>query len=154
MFFAVTIGCLHAQAPPPSLCLNQPAGVILPDYSDCTRFFRCPGGSGPPARGTCDQGRYFDPPTGQCMPRGQAHCFECPANQQFVEVSVPRFCQQFIRCIDNRAQHLDCASGLWFDQRLGTCNLQQSTSCLDIRCPLVDDPNNRLWARDPNNCGV
>lgn len=152
--FAVTISHLEAQVPPASLCVNQAAGVIFPDYSDCSRFFRCPGGNGPVARGNCDPGRYFDPPTGQCLPQAEAHCYRCPANQAFVEERVPRFCNQFIRCIDNRAQHLDCANGLLFDQRLGTCNLEQSTTCLDIRCPPVDNPNNRLWARDPNNCGV
>lgn len=154
VFLAVTVGYLEAQGPPASLCVNQAAGVNLPDYSDCTRFFRCPGGAGAPARGTCNPGFYFDPPTGQCVPQAMAHCFRCPENVPFVEVRVNGFCHQFIRCIDNQAQHLDCSNGLWFDQRLGTCNLQQSTTCLDVRCPPADDPNNRLWARDPNDCGV
>lgn len=154
LVFAISIGVLHAQQIPISFCAGVPAGMNVPDFSDCSRFFRCPGASGAPARGRCDPGRFFDPPSGQCLEEAQANCFRCPVDVPFTEIFVPRHCRHFIRCIDNVAQHRECAPGLFFDQRLNTCNVEQLNSCPVIQCPATDNPLESVWIRDPSDCRV
>lgn len=144
----------EAVGPPATVCDGQPVGTLFPDYTNCNAFFRCTGGTGF-ARGTCSPHLRFSAVAGDCVAPAQAGCFECPAHADFAELSVPRHCRQFIRCIAGQPpRHLDCGVGLLFDQRLRTCNVAALVSCPNVQCPAVDQPGQRVMVRDSAACGV
>lgn len=144
---------------PRFLCNNRQDGFFVRDVTACNAFFHC-NADGIPWRGYCDPPFLFDEPRQKCDFDCNVNCFECPSDP-FVELEINGACRQFVRCIQGRPEHLDCAEGLLFDPVLGTCNHAHLVECVDdtkppggIVCPAVDDPENRVFIRDPHHCDV
>lgn len=144
-----------AVTPPKSLCHGRPPGYFVQDVTTCSAYFRCEH-NGDATRGICSpDGTNFDEPKQRCVWPEDSNCFQCPANITYTEIEVESHCNQFIRCIDSRPQHLDCAEGLVFDPELENCNFAHLVGCAanpPIECPAEDDPDHRVYERDPADC--
>lgn len=147
---------IDAVTLPPFVCRGRPDGFFVRDVTQCNAFFHCDA-QGVPTHGHCDDPFLFDETSQRCDWECNVDCFTCP-NDSFAELEVSGSCSQFIRCVQGHPEHLECAPGLFFDPLISTCNHQQLVDCNDdvpnFVCPPVDDPNNRVFFRDPVNCAL
>lgn len=95
----------------------------------------------------------------RCVLPQDANCFACPADIPHIDVPFDGSCNQFVRCIAGQPQHMQCGSQLQFDRNHQSCNHANLVNCegdapAPIQCPAVDDPLNRVYVRDANDCGV
>lgn len=146
-----------ASIPPPSLCEGRRAGYMARDVTDCRAYFSCHP-SGLILREFCIHPSLFNEAAQSCdFVTGNVNCFQCPTHQLHVDLEVAGSCNQFIRCIAGRPQHLECARGLSFDPFLETCNHNHLVTCAanqPTQCPVVDNPNSRVFIPDVNNCSM
>lgn len=156
----VVCSVANAATPPSTICAGRPGGTFLQDVTTCSAFFHCDA-NGQSSRDFCRNQNFFDARQQICNYPSQVQCFQCPPNQEYVSVEFEGACNQFVRCINNRPQHLECSAGLLFDRSLGQCNHAHLVNCFataapppTIQCPTIDDPNNRVFVRDANDCSV
>lgn len=151
------LGAINAQGPPAGICINRPLFFFVRDVTACNAFFRCEqGGSFSP--GTCANDWMFSQEQQRCLLPQQANCFQCPSDP-IIDLTFEGSCNQFVRCITGQPQHLECGPGLQFDQNLQSCNHENLVNCDNaapppVQCPAVDDPLNRVFVRDANDCAV
>lgn len=156
---ALLIATVSGTVPPPSICHGRPGGFFVRDVQMCNGFFHCSPAS-VPTHGTCQSPWYFSQPQQRCLNAQDVQCFACPPGQPFVDLPFEGSCNTFVRCIDNQQRHLECGPGLQFDPNVGSCNLANLVNCYGgpanppIQCPAIDDPNNRVFARDATDCSV
>lgn len=157
---ALLLGVVTANTNPPnSICAGRRGGFFVRDVRQCNAFFRCQDNGGAPVFGFCQTaGSFFNERLQRCVWPQDAECFECPAGAALTNVEVRDVCNHYVRCIDGQAQQLECGQGLSFDAVRGTCNFINQVRCgappAGMWCPAVDEPNNRLWWRDLDDCSV
>lgn len=144
-------------------CTGRPDGFAR-DFNSCNHYFACHNGQA--TRRVCPSGRLFDAETEQCVVRDQARCFQCPQNEPFRLLSVPRACPQYILCFLGSVSLNLCPSGLVFDGRrsVRNCNYEPSQGrCfreddlgqgepLIPRCPFV--AGRPVYIADRRSCSV
>lgn len=104
-------------------CQGRTAGFAR-DLTSCSHFWRC--GVVPSTRGICPHGNKFDAETERCVLPQNSNCFNCPQGSAYRLLSVPRACNQFIRCFNGQPTVHACPHGLVFDGRTGVnnCNIR------------------------------
>lgn len=141
-------------------CTGRVAGFAR-DLNSCNHFWRC--GANPSTRGACPNGNRFDAETERCVQPQHSNCFSCPTDTAYKQLSVPRACNQFIRCFHGRATLHACPHGLVFDGRTGihNCNVRPLAGGCHRENDLHDEPmglcpgvigNRPLFLRDHTDC--
>lgn len=149
---------MNAQGPPAGICNGRPVFYFVRDVTACNGFFRCePDGSFWP--GNCANDWMFSEEQQRCVFPEQANCFQCPANNPIIDVPFDGACDQFVRCINRQPAHMQCGPNLKFDPMHQSCNHANLVNCAGdapppIQCPAVDNPLNRVFVRDANDCAV
>lgn len=131
----ITIGLASSQLP---AC--DPTAIYARPYpGNCQRFIRCVMGN--QIIQDCAPGLAFDEVVGFCNVMDAVVCeittttttttaapFPCPPTgvHRFAD---PDNCLRFIQCVVGNVIIQNCAPGMAFDENLGTCNLQEFTSC-------------------------
>lgn len=149
LFGSCIASVIIAQSFETNICTGVEEGRSIPDYSDCSSFFRCNGGH--PTRSTCPSSLQFNRIEERCMLFSQNTCFRCPTGQAFSDVPVDNNCIQFVRCFGNVARQQTCSDGLLFDPVLRQCNFERDVYC---DCPTLDIPGWPVMIRDPSNCAM
>lgn len=141
------VSIVHAQNT--NLCTGHPHLAVVRNVKDCASYYQCYNGN--PIVYRCAAQELFDNLSHTCEPADKVDCFECPADEFFIDVPVVNECQQFVRCFNNESQQLTCAEGLLFDRNMQQCNLAADVTCpFDVLCP---QRNDRLtFIRDRDNC--
>lgn len=154
MFGMMLVTLTVSQVIPPGICQGRPFGYFVRDVTDCRAYFLCTNAA--PRRDYClPSGTNFDEATQRCVWPEDSNCFKCPPLSPFVDVEVSNHCNQFVRCLDDRPTQMQCGAGLVFDPEAGTCNQAANVLCtanLPLQCPARDNPNNRVFSRNPNDC--
>lgn len=143
--------------PPDSICDGRPVGYFAGDVRQCNAFLRCNQPGTPPTWGTCQtQGSVFSETHQACVWAHQTQCFACPAGRPYALLAAAGRCEHFVQCIDEEPQQFECGAGLHFDALRSACDIPERARCglpaVSIPCPAVDNPTNRMWWRDSNDC--
>ncbi|XP_053667866.1 protein obstructor-E-like [Anopheles marshallii] len=146
------IGCATAQTTVDP-CVGVVGEDLLPHPNDCTKYFSCYGGKG--YEQTCPDGKYFHPREKWCDIPGNVDCVtnNCPPDG-IEYLPVPNQCDRYIICVAGEAFEVICSDGLFFDEKLGECNLKNETNCIVNPCiPPPTDPIDTLPIHpNPGNC--
>lgn len=123
-------------------CHRRPNGFAR-DLDSCSDYFYCENGHA--RRGHCPNNLLFDANNEWCYWREEVTCFQCPRNQVFALLPVPKTCYQYYRCWMGAATIHSCPSGLVFDPNMQRCSLVTGTGCEgdetpEEGCPAVDGP--------------
>lgn len=158
----ITVSVVSAQHYNVNPCFGRANGFAR-DLASCAHYWHC--NNGQPTRGVCRDNRLFDGESEQCVVREQSRCFQCPRNEPFRLISVPRACPQYIQCFLGSPSLNACPGGLVFDERrtVRNCNVSPSTgTCFrenDItgdptvpRCPQVT--NRPVFIPDKQSCSM
>lgn len=133
------------------------------DLNSCQHFWRCE--ERPPTRGACVHNEFFDVARQECVRANNRRCFICPQTG-YTLFSMPRACNQFIRCWNGRPTLHACPQGMAFDGRNGirNCNWQPGNGVCHNSgwahvgsnihlCPAVVGNNGRpLYLRSQGSC--
>lgn len=138
-------------------CFRRPDGFAR-DLAHCSQYFICRNGQA--IRGRCPGILAFDAENEHCSWREDVTCFQCPRDQVYALLPVPRTCNQFYRCWLGQASIHTCPSGLVFDPRpeVRRCNFIHGTGCegdetIIERCPAEDGPV-PIYMADPYSCST
>ncbi|KAI8036617.1 peritrophin-48 [Drosophila gunungcola] len=99
--------------------------------SDCLRYRHClEGGAYTVAK--CSAGNYFDPGRKACLPVAITAAHQCscvlPDN---ATLANPSDCETYFRCHSGHAELVQCPSGDYFDERVGSCLPDHTGICLE-----------------------
>lgn len=145
-------------------CFGRDSGFAR-DFHSCAHFWACRNGMA--RRGMCQNGNFFNAERETCVRQQDADCFKCPENESYRLLSVPRACQQYIRCFFDSPTLHACPNGLVFDGRraVRNCNhqpanggchredhLENEGNPAVTRCPWVG--NRPVYIPDTGSCAV
>jgi len=155
LFIGVVLAVLStAYAQEVTICQGVPHNSFVPNLGQCNAWFRCtPNG---PVPGTCPDPWLFNAGTQECDWEWNVSCFQCPITVPFIDIAVNGSCTQFVRCINGRATHLVCQSGLHFNPTTQRCDPPELTACAvpEMTCPPNIPPGTMVTFRSATNCSV
>lgn len=123
-------------------CHRRPNGFAR-DLENCANYIYCENGHA--RRDRCRDDLLFDAENEVCGWREDVTCFQCPRNEVYALLPVPKTCHQFYQCWMGRASIHSCPGSLIFDPKIRRCNFVMGSGCdgddqEEEGCPAVDGP--------------
>lgn len=126
---ATLFGCAFGQFY--DICQDKPFGAFIKDFTSCKSYIAC--AEKYSIYGDCPDGLMFDEEKGMCDYADTVKCNVCPpvGLQSF---SIKGSCDKFVRCVNGVGNYMKCSAGLFFDQKLGSCNVRHEVDCEQDIC--------------------
>ncbi|XP_053674985.1 peritrophin-1 [Anopheles nili] len=145
------VGCTLAQTTTDPCVEQGLTSGFLPHPTDCTKYISCYGGKG--YEQTCPDGKHYDAALQVCDLAENVGCVvnNCPADG-IVFLPIEGVCDRYIICIGGTAFESTCDEGLYFDERIGECNLKEDSGCVVNPCtrPPPNPPILEIYPNDSN----
>lgn len=113
------------------ICNDQPTGHFFKDYSDCKGYIACVNNHS--VFGSCPDKLLFNSTTRACDYSDLVECQSCPRDG-VTTFPMSGSCRKYVRCVQGRAEYLECPSNLFYDQSRDSCNVQANVDCVEEIC--------------------
>lgn len=107
-------------------CAGVADGNFVRNSASCRSYYLC--SEGKPYPNSCPSNLYFNPAQQICDIQERVDCTQCsPFGIQ--QIPHPYDCAKYYLCVYGIRTMRICGSGLYFDPKIGDCNLEKLVSC-------------------------
>lgn len=108
-------------------CASVEDGNFVRNSASCRSFYLCNGGK--PVANSCPADLYFNAAQQLCDVQENVDCTQCsPFGIQ--QIPHPHDCAKYYLCVAGIRTMRVCGSGLYFDPRIGDCNVERLVDCV------------------------